>query len=59
MTETERRARDDEDDDRSKERKKDEPESDSKLRPVPKKIGEGTDNLRRREEWFKRRSGGE
>lgn len=28
------------------------------IKPVDKKIGEGRDNLRRREEWFQRRSGG-
>ncbi|HTI44207.1 MAG TPA: hypothetical protein VL693_20410 [Vicinamibacterales bacterium] len=38
---------------------KDEPDQtdEPKLTPVPTRIGEGPDNLRRRREWFKRRSG--
>lgn len=28
-----------------------------KIKPVERKIGEGRDNLRRREEWFQRRTG--
>jgi hypothetical protein len=27
------------------------------IKPVQRKIGEGRDNLRRREEWFQRRTG--
>jgi hypothetical protein len=27
------------------------------IKPVKEKIGEGRDNLRRREQWFQRRSG--
>ena len=33
----------------------DEPNPD--IEPVRRKIGEGRDNLRRREEWFQRRTG--
>jgi hypothetical protein len=31
----------------------------SPLRPVKERIGEGGDNLRRRESWFRKRSGPE
>lgn len=38
-----------------------EPEEDGKaggpIKPVDKKIGEGRDNLRRRREWYRRRTG--
>ena len=35
----------------------DEREPEAKVRPLPKRIGEGRDNLRKRHEWFKRRTG--
>jgi hypothetical protein len=33
------------------------PDSEVKLKPVSKRIGEERDNLRRRRDWFKRRTG--
>jgi len=35
----------------------DEDELSPDIEPVRRKIGEGRDNLRRREEWFQRRTG--
>ena len=35
-----------------------EAEGKEKLQPSREKIGEGADNLRRREEWFQKRTGG-
>jgi len=31
---------------------------DQLIKPFDQKVGEGRDNLRRREEWFQRRTGG-
>jgi hypothetical protein len=35
----------------------DDEELSPEIKPVERKIGEGRDNLRRREEWFQRRTG--
>lgn len=41
----------------SEEQASGEDESSPDIEPVHRKIGEGRDNLRRREEWFQRRTG--
>jgi hypothetical protein len=46
-----------EDDARAREKQSEREEKDA-LQPSPKKIPEGEDNLRRRADWFQKRTGG-
>lgn len=43
----------------SSERPEPSPRPPAAIKPVKKKVGEPADNLRRREQWYQRRAGGQ